>query len=351
MKLRYISAGVVIILGISFYFGEDVDARGPAGGMAISTPRAAVRAQRVTAAQAALRAAQSDLLGQVGGQAALQRYYESLSIPYQQATSDAARAYQQAVTRSGFLAQGGIQAVGEQLARDAADLVNPNREEATWTWPYGANGLAYAGVGAYPGYAAYAGDIGYAGDSGYAGGYSQTAPGAALDGTSQVVGAAGQYNQASAAAAVNVTQAESNELRNQVQRVQAAWDIQRIGREERERQRGPRPTTEELALRARAAAPAVLEPSQMDLASGTIFWPAALRGNDFEQHRVEINRLAARWAGYRALDGDERAEMREHVGAMFDLLNDQITSIPPQEYMASRRFLESLLYETTQTTI
>jgi len=89
----------------------------------------------------------------------------------------------------------------------------------------------------------------------------------------------------------------------------------------------------------------------MDQASGTIYWPAALQNNSFEQHRSEIDKFAAKWATYGPLTADDRARMREHVGAMADLLKDRVASIPPQEYLASRRLLQSLLYATTQTTI
>ena len=84
----------------------------------------------------------------------------------------------------------------------------------------------------------------------------QTAQGAALQGMSQVISAAGQYNLATSAAAINMTQAESNQLRNDVQGVQTFWQMRDIGRAERDKERGPRPTAEELARMARAAAPA-----------------------------------------------------------------------------------------------
>ena len=87
------------------------------------------------------------------------------------------------------------------------------------------------------------------------GGDAQTAPGAALQGMSQVISSAGQYNLATSAAAVNMTQAESNEMQNLIQGVQTFWDMRDFGRVEREKERGPRPTPEELARRARAGTP------------------------------------------------------------------------------------------------
>ena len=97
----------------------------------------------------------------------------------------------------------------------------------------------------------------YGGGGGYGYGGGQTAQGAALQGMSQVISAAGQYNLATSAAAVNLTQAESNQLRNNVQGVQTFWQMRDIGRAEREKERGPRLTPEQLARMARDGRPAV----------------------------------------------------------------------------------------------
>ena len=177
---------------------------------------------------------------------------------------------------------------------------------------------------------------------------AQTAPGAALQGTAQVIGAAGQYNQATSAAAVNMTQAESNALRNQVQGVQTFWEMRDLGSMERERQRGPRATPEELARRAHAAAPRPLSASQMDLVSGVLYWPAALQSASFADQRAALDEYAVRWAKYGALNYDDKTQVRENVKAMFGSLKSQIASIPPQDYVESRAFLESLLYATTR---
>ena len=76
--------------------------------------------------------------------------------------------------------------------------------------------------------------------------------GAALQGMSQVISAAGQYNLATSAAAINMTEAESKQLSNNLQGVQTFWPMRDLGRAERAKERGPRPTPEELARLARA---------------------------------------------------------------------------------------------------
>jgi hypothetical protein len=188
------------------------------------------------------------------------------------------------------------------------------------------------------------------GGYGYGGG-AQTAQGAALQGMSQVISAAGQYNLATSAAAVNMTQAESAALNNQVQGVQTFWQMRDIGRAERERERGPRPTPEELARRARAGAPSALTTSQIDPVTGTLYWPSVLQSVDFEAQRTVVQECTAKWAKYGVLDYADQTQVRENIDAMFDGLKAQIRSVPPMDYVACRTFLQSLLYATTRTTL
>jgi hypothetical protein len=190
----------------------------------------------------------------------------------------------------------------------------------------------------------------YGGGDYGSGGAAQTPEGAALQGMAQVISAAGQYNLAASTAAVNMTQAESNWLRNNVQWRQTLSQMRDIGRAERERERGPRPTPEELARRARAGAPRDLTTRQIDPVSGVLHWPAALRVASFQAQRGAVDDYAAKWVKYGGLDYDAQSQVRENIGTMLDSLKSQIASIPPQDYVACRAFLQSLLYATTRTT-
>ena len=185
------------------------------------------------------------------------------------------------------------------------------------------------------------------GDWGY-GGYPQTAISAALHGQADVIRAAGQYNQATSLAAINMTVAQSNALRNQVQQVETFYEMRKIGRAERELERGPRPTPEEYARRAHAAAPRPLTTHEMDPASGVLYWPASLQHESFEPQRTTLEDLTLKWAKYGALDFDERVQVRQAIDIMYGKLRAQIASMPPQDYVDSRSFLSSLLYTTTR---
>lgn len=190
--------------------------------------------------------------------------------------------------------------------------------------------------------------IGYGGGAWGGPSAAQTAPGAALQGTAQVLSAAGEYNLATSAAAVNATHAQSIAMRNQVQAAQTYWNMRDIGSLEREKQRGSHATPDELARRARAAAPRALSASQIDLVSGVLYWPTALQQASFEADRISLDEYAARWAKYGTLDYDDKVQVRASINTMYAALKSQIASLTPHDYMESRVFLQSLLYATTR---
>jgi hypothetical protein len=192
----------------------------------------------------------------------------------------------------------------------------------------------------------------YGGGGGYGwGGGGQTAQGAALQGMSQVISAAGQYNLATSAAAINATQAESNQMRNDVQGVETFWQMRNIGAAERAKERGPAPTAEELARRARAGIPQGLTASQIDPVTGALYWPAALQDPGFQPQKTAVEECTAKWVKYGGLTYADQTKVRENIDTMFDGLKAQIQAIPPQDYVACRTFLQSLLYATTRTTL
>jgi hypothetical protein len=172
-----------------------------------------------------------------------------------------------------------------------------------------------------------------------------------MSGMSQVISAAGQYNLATSAAAVNMTQAQSNAMQNQIQSANTFWELRNIGRAQRAAEAGPPSTPEQLARIARAGAPKALTPSQMDPVSGRLNWPDALQDTSFDSDRHELDQLFAKRATYGGLDQSERSQVRESTNTMFAGLKAQIRQIPPQTYVDSRTFLQSLVYAATTTTL
>ena len=170
-----------------------------------------------------------------------------------------------------------------------------------------------------------------------------------MQGLSQVISAQGQAHLANSAAAINWTQAQSNEMRNNVQGVQTFWAMRDIGAAERAKERGPKPTPEELARRARAGAPRPLNTNQIDPVSGQLHWPAYLTQDIFKDQRAPVDECATKWVKYGTLDYADQTTVRQNIDAMFDALKDQISSMQPPDYVQCRSFLQSLLYATTRS--
>ncbi len=89
----------------------------------------------------------------------------------------------------------------------------------------------------------------------YNGGPPETAASTVLNGESQVINAEGNYNRNTAAAAKYAAEATDQAMKNQVDWVRTYYAKRELARADREKERGPRPTMEEVARWARAAAP------------------------------------------------------------------------------------------------
>lgn len=171
-----------------------------------------------------------------------------------------------------------------------------------------------------------------------------TAAGNALNGMASAISAAGDYNLATSAAAVNMTQAQRNEIQNRQQWTSAYFDMRTTNRAAREAERGKTPTMEQIARMAREGAPKPLSPNQVDPVTGQIYWPSALRQDIFRVERGEVDRVFAARARYGGLSYLDQSAARQAIDGMFDGLKTHIAEMPPPEYMACRNFLQSLSY-------
>ena len=188
---------------------------------------------------------------------------------------------------------------------------------------------------------------GYGRGSGYSGG--STPAGSAMNGMASVISAAGDYNLSTSAAAVNMTQAQRNEIQNRQQWTNAYFSMQDTNRAARAAKRRPPPTMEQLTNMARQGIPKPLSPSQVDPVTGKIHWPSTLMQPEFDSQRDELDQVFAARAANGNLGFSDQAKAQQAVDAMFDELKAQIRDMPPSEYVACRHFLRSLSYAATKT--
>lgn len=183
--------------------------------------------------------------------------------------------------------------------------------------------------------------------AGYSG--ASTAAGSALNGLSSVISAQGDYNLATSAAAVNMSQAERTEIQNRQMATNTYWEMRNAWRAQRDARRGPPPTMEQVARLAHYGAPKGLTPSEFDAVSGKLYWPAVFQQDSFAAQREQVDQLFEKWAQYGALDFSEQTRVREAINGMYDELNAEINNIPPQAWGECRRFLRSVIYAATRS--
>ena len=193
---------------------------------------------------------------------------------------------------------------------------------------------------------------GYGGWSGdYGGTGASTAAGSAMNGMASVISAKGNYNLSTSAAAVNMTQAQKQEIQNRQQWTNTYFDMRATNKAARQADEGPQPTLEQIARFARDGAPKPLASDQWNPVAGTVNWPALLQQDQFAPQRSELEQLLAKQATYGRLDYSDQTKARENIETMFAGLKSQIKDVPPMDWTASNSFLKSLNYAVTKTVI
>jgi hypothetical protein len=165
-------------------------------------------------------------------------------------------------------------------------------------------------------------------------------------GFADVVRSAGQANLDNSEAAINYSEARKREIENQRLWTDTYFQMRKMNREYREAERGPRPTMEDAVRYAQAGKPKRLSPSELDAVTGGVSWPILLRDDRYSQGRAELERLFAQRAASGTIGAQDYLKIRETTDAMLEQLKGQVRDVPPSDYVAARRFLESLAYES-----
>jgi hypothetical protein len=206
-----------------------------------------------------------------------------------------------------------------------------------------ANNSSYTPVvPAAPSYGGYGGFYG-----GYAGG--ATVEGSMMQGMASVVSAAGNYNLATSAAAVNTTQAIKQDIQNRQDATNAYFAMKETNRAAVNAMRSPRLNEEQLVRLAAQAAPKPIDATEFNPVSGQVIWPKLLQGDTFKQERTTVEQLLARQAQYGKLGLAEHDQAGAAIEGMADRLRDMINAVSPQQYIEAKNFLKSLMYGLTKT--
>ncbi len=202
--------------------------------------------------------------------------------------------------------------------------------------------LLLAGASAAPVAAQY----GWGGYGGYGYGFASTAAEGYARGMADVVRSAGAYNLMSSAAAINLEQARSAYLDNQLKYTETYYAKKRMHQSYVDSTRSLGMSSERLASLAKSTPPAPLTEKELDPVSGNIAWPRVLRDDPYESLRQKLDGLFAQRAdaggniSYK--HADEIVAVSNELSAE---LKKRLKDYPSGDYMSAKRFIERLSRE------
>jgi hypothetical protein len=135
---------------------------------------------------------------------------------------------------------------------------------------------------------------------------ASTAAEGAANGMSNVIAAQGQKNLSDSQAAINLTQARSSQIDNQVKSVNAFWEKNAIYSQHQQQQFADIQQQRQFYLSKHGLTS--LTPDEFDRATGTINWPRVLEQKQYDQYRTVLDKLMKQRAYAGALTGDEYME-------------------------------------------
>ncbi len=182
--------------------------------------------------------------------------------------------------------------------------------------------------------------------------HSSTAAEGYLRGKAAVIDAVGSFLLAESQAAILFEQARSLDQQNDVNQTKALHAQQALWREARDAKRIYREKRlaegrAKLAARKAAVHQAVyrLSPTDVNVATGEIRWPAALKAAKFNADRQRVEQLFRGLVGYQQGQPNAEAEIVKLIEALRRGVQDDIRTLNRDEYLATQKFLVGLALE------
>lgn len=174
----------------------------------------------------------------------------------------------------------------------------------------------------------------------YGGYHSSTAEEGIQRGYADVVRSYGMANLLNSQAATQYEMARRAYIENRLKATQTYFEMRRYNEEARRAMRSPPLTMEQYVRLAREQAPDPLTATQLDPLTGTISWPAPLRAAEYEPLRQRLERLFQdRASGYVTY-----GEIQEAANQFLEQLQLDIEKFSPNDYVAVRKFIDSLAW-------
>ena len=191
-------------------------------------------------------------------------------------------------------------------------------------------------IGLYPAYGRYGG---------------VTAAGSYARELAAMTYAQGQYNRLTAEARAIHAEAERLEIENREMAADTYFAMRQASQQARAAERRPRPSSSEIAERARQAAPDHLSDDQLNAHTGELSWPLLLQTDRFATSRSELQAAFIHRAAHGGLASQQGLEARQAAYAMQTELKELVRQVHPTDYIEAQQFLRSLVYEVQLSVI
>jgi hypothetical protein len=162
----------------------------------------------------------------------------------------------------------------------------------------------------------------------------------------EVLRGAGDLSRETAKARVLHEKAREQAIDNNYQQVENYFEVRQLNRRERNAERGPTPTPEDVLRYSQSRLPERLSLRELDPHAGVIHWPAALMRPEFDEHRARLEQVFQGRSYYNSgIASESYLEIRDETARMMATLQDQVRYMDPTAYVEARRFISSLGYE------
>jgi hypothetical protein len=205
------------------------------------------------------------------------------------------------------------------------------------------------GTGEGPGFHMPTGQFygGYSGNGGYGGTYE----GSVLHGLGDFARGVGEYNYYTGLAARELEEARTVAIKNHKIGVENWYSLRKAHWERRAAEwEKEKLTPAEIAHVVKVSRPDRLTPAQFEPATGKINWPGPLMGEEFAAERAALEEaFAKRTARDAGPDSAFYDQVRRHTERMLGKLrqkNEQQGELTPMQFIAGKKFLVGLKYES-----
>ena len=167
-------------------------------------------------------------------------------------------------------------------------------------------------------------------------------------GVADVVRSQGQYNLQTSEAAINLTEARSQQLDNDLKQTQVYFEKRNINQQQRfgDYQQRAAINAQKMVRYGQAGRPTRLTSREQDPLTGKITWPIFLQGPEYQQPRSTLNammQMRANQEGALGLEGYET--IMGATDQMYATLKGKIREMNSQDYINTKNFIDRLVYE------